>query len=64
MHHLQDAEVLLSARFLTAEGTRLKTVCVMTLHILQCSEVHFVPLLGPQGVELGGRTIIFFQLIS
>lgn len=68
MHHLQDTEVLLSASFLTAEGTRLKTVCVMMLHILQCSEVHLVPpspaLLGPQGLGLGGTPIIFYLLIS
>ena len=38
----------------------------MTLHISQCFELQLLPqaLLGPPGVRLGGRAIIFFLFPS
>ena len=56
----------LSASFLTAEGSCVGTGCVMTLHILQCFELQLLPqaLLGPPGVRLGARAIIFFLFPS
>lgn len=32
-HHLQDAQVVLGTRFLTAEGTCIVADCVLTLHV-------------------------------
>lgn len=56
----------LSTGFLTAEGSCLGTGSVMTLHILQCFQLQLLPqpLLGPPGVRLGGRAIIFFLFPS